>query len=367
LSSGQKTVEVKRGGRGIKDLRKMNASLLCKWWWLLENGEGIWQYLIKIKYVKGVPICLIKHTQHDSPVWSDLLKIRPVYLKGRTFKVRDGKMVSFWMDSWLEDKPLCVLYPILFDLCRNPKSSVSEMKENEWVVPFRIILPPIVRDQWYELAGKLNYVNLEGGKDIPIWNWTASRKFSVKSVYLELTKRDAAPSYSEIWKAKIPEKVKIFMWPVAQGSILTKDNMVRRKWQGDPGCYFCGEEECQSLTVHLPGGKSDIWGVIALCFSVQTRPNSYGQYWEWIPLALPGGNKMYMLGLVAVCWAIWKTRNRTCFDKKHIKSPLDIIISTCVFMRYWAGLYSDDSKMAIEEGVDILMKTVVDLLGQKRR
>jgi hypothetical protein len=130
---------------------------------LLKNGKGIWQELVKIKYVKGAPICLIKHSQHDSPVWSDLLKIRPVYLKRRTFKVRDGKMVSFWMDSWLEDKPLCVLYPILFDLCLNHESIAYEVKENEWVVPFKIILLPIVRDQWYELASKLNYVNLEGG------------------------------------------------------------------------------------------------------------------------------------------------------------------------------------------------------------
>jgi hypothetical protein len=62
------------------------------------------------------------------------------------------------------------------------------------------------------------------------------------------------------------------MWLVAQDSILTEQNMVRRNWQGDPGCYFCREDESAS---HLPGGKSDM-GVIALCFSVQTRPNSYG-------------------------------------------------------------------------------------------
>jgi hypothetical protein len=39
-----------------------------------------------------------------------------------------------------------------------------------------------------------------------------SRKFSIKSVYLELTKRDVGPSYNEIWKAKILENVKKFMW-----------------------------------------------------------------------------------------------------------------------------------------------------------
>jgi hypothetical protein len=31
----------KKGGLGLKDLRRMNISLLCKWWWLLETGEGL--------------------------------------------------------------------------------------------------------------------------------------------------------------------------------------------------------------------------------------------------------------------------------------------------------------------------------------
>jgi hypothetical protein len=27
----------------LKDLRKVSISLLCKWWWLLEKEEGLWQ------------------------------------------------------------------------------------------------------------------------------------------------------------------------------------------------------------------------------------------------------------------------------------------------------------------------------------
>ena len=30
-----------KGGLGVKDLRKMNISLLCKWWWKIENGSRI--------------------------------------------------------------------------------------------------------------------------------------------------------------------------------------------------------------------------------------------------------------------------------------------------------------------------------------
>jgi hypothetical protein len=32
----------KKGDLGIKDLRKMNISTLCKWWWMLETQQGLW-------------------------------------------------------------------------------------------------------------------------------------------------------------------------------------------------------------------------------------------------------------------------------------------------------------------------------------
>jgi hypothetical protein len=38
----------------VKDLRKMNISLLCKWWWRIENGEGLSQEIVRKKYrIKG--------------------------------------------------------------------------------------------------------------------------------------------------------------------------------------------------------------------------------------------------------------------------------------------------------------------------
>jgi hypothetical protein len=36
----------------VKDLRKMNISLLCKWWWKIENGEGLWQEIVSKKNTK---------------------------------------------------------------------------------------------------------------------------------------------------------------------------------------------------------------------------------------------------------------------------------------------------------------------------
>jgi len=84
--------------------------------------------------------------------------------------------------------------------------------------------------------------------DIPIWCWNKSKIFSVKSVYNHMTRGENNENLEHIWKAKIPQKIKIFMWLVHNKSILTRDNMVKRKWQGDPTCIFCSQlETCDHL------------------------------------------------------------------------------------------------------------------------
>jgi hypothetical protein len=90
---------IEKRGLGIKNLRKMNISLLCKWWWMLENENGLWQEIVKMKYVHDTPICLIKSRLNDSPCWKGLMKIRPIYLPRWSYELNNGKLISFWLDS----------------------------------------------------------------------------------------------------------------------------------------------------------------------------------------------------------------------------------------------------------------------------
>ena len=50
----------RKGGLGLKDIRKMNVSLLSKWWWRLEKEDGIWQRIIRAKYIKGELVSTVK-------------------------------------------------------------------------------------------------------------------------------------------------------------------------------------------------------------------------------------------------------------------------------------------------------------------
>jgi hypothetical protein len=92
----------KKGGLGIKDIRKNNISLLFKRWWSLEKEQGVWQDIIKANYLHHEGIRSVKHRIDDSPVWTNLLKIRHFYLRGRKIEVRNGKNTLLWQDVWFE-------------------------------------------------------------------------------------------------------------------------------------------------------------------------------------------------------------------------------------------------------------------------
>jgi hypothetical protein len=48
-------------------------------------------------------------------------------------------------------------------------------------------------------------------------------------MYNNLALRSGLPVNCWTWKAKIPLKIKIFLWYLRNGVVLTKDNLVKRK------------------------------------------------------------------------------------------------------------------------------------------
>jgi hypothetical protein len=107
---------------------------------------------VKLKYVKDLPTCAIPNRLSDSLIWSDLMKARHIYLRGRKIKIKNGKCVSFWLDPWLKNAPLCQMYPLLYDLALSKNCSVAEVKEKGWVIQFKVRLQGVLRDTRWHLS-----------------------------------------------------------------------------------------------------------------------------------------------------------------------------------------------------------------------
>ena len=89
-------------------------------------------------------------------------------------------------------------------------------------------------------------IQLVDRDDMVLWKIGKKGKFTVKSVYDALTSSNTGIYHKRIWKGKIPEKIKIFLWLLANDAILTKENLRKKNWQGDPSCVFSDSIETVS-------------------------------------------------------------------------------------------------------------------------
>lgn len=127
----------RKGGLGIKDIRKMNISSLCKWWWRLDTESGLWQDLVKAKYLKIDLLNTVKRRYDDSPIWKDLMKIRHIYLGGRKIKPGNGAQTLFWTVTWLEETPLSFNFSTLFEICEEKTISLDNFLTRNGQLTFR--------------------------------------------------------------------------------------------------------------------------------------------------------------------------------------------------------------------------------------
>jgi hypothetical protein len=69
-------------------------------------------------------------------------------------------------------------------------------------------------------------------------------------------------------------------------------------------------------------------------------------------------------GIAAICWAIWKTRNSSCFERKILKNPADLIFFATSFMKYWAGAHSDTEAAQLQQGAAALINLALGAGGR---
>ena len=103
----------------------------------MEYEQGLWQRIVKKKYLKNSFISLLKKKPKNSPVWNQLISIRDIYTSGRKLIVGNGNSTSFWKDIWLCDTSLKEKIPLLFDICTKQDATVAEIAQQGWRLSFR--------------------------------------------------------------------------------------------------------------------------------------------------------------------------------------------------------------------------------------
>ena len=136
----------------------------------------------------------------------------------------------FWLDWWVGDTTLAVAYPTLFSFCADPEISISELSDLGWVLDFRRTLSPVELDDWQRLTTCFPLLSEED--DSVVWPLSALGRFSVKSAYSKLVSGARTAKFKDIWPARIPPKIKIFLWQAFRRKLPATDQIRKRERAG---------------------------------------------------------------------------------------------------------------------------------------
>ena len=128
------------GGLGIHDLQVKNRALLGKWLFKLLTEDGVWQTLLRRKYVGSSALSQVSWKSGDSHFWAGLMATKKFFFPYGSFSIKDGSEIRFWEDTWLGITPLREQYPALYGIVQGRHKSdtlAQVLVDNHPTVTFR--------------------------------------------------------------------------------------------------------------------------------------------------------------------------------------------------------------------------------------
>jgi hypothetical protein len=175
----------------------------------LENSNGLWQTIIRHKYVKGRPIISIKK-QSDSHFWKGILDVLDIFYKYRKKRVGNGKNTSFWKNIWCDSKPLSSKYPNLFEIAYDKYITVDKALSSDFQsLTFKRRLLGVLDIDYSNLIAQCNNIVISNDDDKVLW-LLGNKGFSVKSFYKETKCSQVTVPSNFLWKTRLPHKIKVF-------------------------------------------------------------------------------------------------------------------------------------------------------------
>ena len=200
--------------------------------------------------------------------------------------------------------------------------------------------------------------------DTFVWKLTDSGKFTVKSMYEDLMNGHTVYLHKFLWKLKLPLKIKIFMWFLSKKVLLTKDNLVKRKWKGCTKCSFCGAEETvEHLFLSCPFAQL-VWRVVYSTYNIPPPTNIKNMFGNWLNGMDKQTKARIRIGVSAICWSIWNCRNNLVFNRSSNFHIMQVIHMTAHWIQLWAYLLPMDQRELMVTGSTRLLMVAQEFFSR---
>ncbi|XP_058765404.1 uncharacterized protein LOC131638877 [Vicia villosa] len=226
------------GGLGVRNLELFNLALVSKWGWrCLMDRDVIWSELLFFRY--GDPLTYLHKDMAMNALKKTLSWWRDVRLVCN-LKLGTCLQLEFWNHCWIGSTPLKCFFPLLFDGCSSKDCRVADMgfwDGDQWAWDFGLD----------SLDSAVGLAPSQHVGDSVVW-WRNQDGFSVRNCFRRLyglmvvgflVDSDRLLTIGSLWKAKVPNKVKIFGWRFILNSLPSKMELFRRGVIRDASHLLC--------------------------------------------------------------------------------------------------------------------------------
>ncbi|KAG2293266.1 hypothetical protein Bca52824_039935 [Brassica carinata] len=218
----------------------------------MKYPQSLLARVFKAKYYRHSSFLQAESYTTSSYGWRSIIQAQKLLKTGSKWIVGNGKDIRVWEDNWIKTKPSSPASGP--GSISHPDLRVNDLllgTEHEWNIQ---LVTDILNqaDANYALSIRPSKT---GNPDTLVWSYTKDGNYSVKTGYhlqCQMEDQDSQIDQvtipeevrkccSNIWKLKIPPRLKTFWWRVAHNSLAVMDNMRKRGIVIDNTCQTCGE------------------------------------------------------------------------------------------------------------------------------
>lgn len=157
---------------------------------------------------------------------------------------------------------------------RKSDTVANVLSSNTLNITFRRAIAGNELDAWVGLVARIEPIQITDLPDTFEWGFHQIGLFLVKSMYSACLANNITITSDDIWKLKLPLKIKIFPWLfLHKGVTLRKGNLVQRNWHGNVNYCFCGNKESLEHPFFSCHFTRFVWRAIELTFGLQKLSN----------------------------------------------------------------------------------------------
>jgi hypothetical protein len=108
-----------------------------------------------------------------------------------------------------------------------------------------------------------------------------------------------------------------------------------------------------------------VWNVVGVALNLDAMPSSFSELYRQCYASFSGiDRKVVMIGVVALCWTLWRTRNNSFFDGMRPNDPTNVIFLICHFLNSWAKLQRSTLRKLLQLGASRLAAVAHEVFGR---